>query len=121
MPMYRGLCIKGLDAAQISTKLSVYLENHVTGFTLPVGQSIFQENYLLHFEDVMETIPRQYHHLFTDTDKFSGLSGFIQANEQYTVMLLADETLSKAYLLTLQYQDTKGGEISAIIGDFLCS
>ena len=119
--MNKGLCIKGLDTVQISAKLSAYVGNHIKDFKLPVGQSLFQESYLLDYEDTKETIPDKYHHLFADTDMFNGLSGFIDADgKQYTIMLLADEILSKAYLLSIQHQDTKGGEISAIIGDFVC-
>ena len=120
MPMNKGLCIKGLDTVQISIKLSAHVENHIKGFKLPAGESLFQECYPLHFEDAKETIPSKYHHLFTGTDMFNGLAGFIEVDgKQYTIMLLADETHSKAYLLSIQYPDTEGGEISAIIGDFL--
>ena len=114
--------IQGLDTTQISTKLSAYLENHIKGFKLSAGESLFQESYLLCFEDAKEMIPGKYHHIFTGTDIFNGLSGFIEVDgKQYTIMLLADEPLSRAYLLSIQYPDTEGGEISTILADFLCS
>ena len=53
--------IKGLDTEQISIKLSVHVENHIKGFKLSAGESLFQESYLLHIEDAKETIPSKYH------------------------------------------------------------
>ena len=119
--MDKGLNIQGLDTAQISEKLSVYVENHIRGFMLSDGESLFQENYLLSFDECKDAIPSKYHHLFTDTDMLNGLSGFIKAGaKQYIVMLLVDEAFTKAYLLSMQGAGAEGSDETVIIADFLC-
>ena len=58
--------ITGLDIIQISQHMTTYVENHFKGFMLPQGDSLFQESYLLYFDEVKDTIPEQHHNLFND-------------------------------------------------------
>ena len=112
--------ITGLDMVQISQRMEAYVQNHIKGFIQTCNTSIFQESYVLDFTEIKATIPPRYHHLFKDTDKFNGASGFIEHDSQeYTIMLLSDENYATAYLLALQWTDASGEEHTAIIGDFL--
>ena len=109
--------ITRLDMAQISQLMSVYVERYVKGFKLSEGDSLFQESYLLHYDEV--EIPEQHRHRFTNTDKFNGASGFIKADSQENfVMLLISEDYTTAYLLSMQGSDLEGNEQTVIIGDF---
>jgi len=109
--------IKGLDMAQISRLMAIYVESHVKGFKLSEGDSLFQESYLLHYDEV--EIPEQHRHRFTSTDKFNGASGFIEVDSrQYVLMILVSEDYSTAYLLSIQGPDLEGNEQTVIIGDF---
>ena len=56
--------ITGLDIVQISAKLAVHVESHITGYKLPKGQSLFQENYLLDYSECKEAIPMIPHSNF---------------------------------------------------------
>ena len=112
--------ITGLDMVQISQHMEAYVQSHIKGFTLTAGVSMFQESYIFDFTEIKANIPPRYHHLFKDTDKFNGASGFIEHDSQeYTIMLLSDENYTTAHLLTLLWTDTNGEERMAIIGDFL--
>ena len=112
--------ITGLDIVQISAKLAAHAESHITGYKLPKGQSLFQENYLLHFDECRDFIPARYHHHFKAADKFNGFSGFVEAGgQQYVLMLLAGEALTTAYLLSAQSADAEGSAEAIIIADFL--
>ena len=110
--------IKGLNTVQISQQLAVYLESHIQGFKLSEGESLFQENFTLHFQEVKENIPTQHHHLFNDSHKFNVVTGFITAGSQvYILSLLADENYTTAYFLFLQ--EAKGEQKNIIIRNFL--
>jgi predicted metal-dependent RNase len=83
-------------------------------------KAFFQENYLLHFDEVKDVIPEQHHHLFNDGNKFNGASGFIKVGTQeHCVMLLADEDYGKIYLLCLQETNGNGEARPIVIKDFL--
>jgi len=117
----KGLCIKNLDVVEISQMMKTYVAGYPTGYSLCAGQSMFSENYLLHFEEVKDIVPVEYHHHFTDDCKFNGLSGYIpndyaehQSNERI-VMLLTDEHRQRAFLLLVQESDNS----TTIIKDFL--
>jgi len=113
--------IAGLDMVEVGQRMEMYVQNHIKGFVLSVGVSMFQESYLFDFTEIKATIPPRYHYLFKDTDKFNGASGFIEHDSlEYTIMLLADESDAVAYLLTLLWTDANDKENTAIIGDFLC-
>ena len=112
--------IAGLNMTEVSQRMEAYVQSHIKGFTLSAGASMFQESYIFDFAEIKATIPPQYHHLFKDTDKFNGASGFIEHDSQeYTIMLLSDENYTTAHLLTLLWTDTSNKEHTAIIGDFL--
>jgi len=112
--------ITGLDMVQISRLMAVHVENHVKGFKLSDGDSLFQESYLLHYDEVEASIPEQHRHRFNSADKFNGASGFIEADSQeHFVMLLISEDYTTAYLLSMQGSDLEGNEQAVIIGDFL--
>jgi hypothetical protein len=112
--------IKGLDMTQISQKLAIYVESYFDGFRLPERDSLFQESYRLHFDEVKDSIPRQHHHLFGDDNWFNGASGFIEVGTQeHLVMLLADENYETVFTLCLQEADEEGDERTIIIKDFL--
>ena len=111
--------IKGLDMTQISRKLAVFVESYFEGFTLPSGDSLFAESYLLHFEEVKDGIPEQYHCRFTDADRFNGAAGFIEVDgTEHCIMLLSDERYDTAYILSKQESDGNGNERTVIIKDF---
>jgi len=112
--------IAGLNMTEVSQRMATYVQSHINDFTLSAGASMFQESYIFDFTEIKANILPRYHHLFKDTDKFNGASGFIEHDSQeYTIMLLTDESYATAYLLTLLWTDTNGEERTAIIGDFL--
>jgi hypothetical protein len=111
---------KSLNITEISQNMAIYVENYLGKFKLSDGESLFQENYLLHFDEVKDFIPEQYHHLFNDGSKFNGASGFIKVGTQeHCVMMLADENYGKIYLLCLQETDANGQVRLIVIKDFL--
>ena len=112
--------IKGLDLVQISQKLAIYVSEYFTGFTLAEGESLFAESYLFYFEEVKDSIPAQYNHLFNDESKFNGAAGFIEVNDkEHCIMMLTDEDYNHVYLLSKQDSDADGNESTVIIKDFM--
>ena len=113
--------ITGLDSIQVSQRMAVHVEQYIMGFKLSDGDSLFQENYKLHYDEV-EVIPDKHKGKFTGDEWFNAASGFIEAaGREYIIMLLASEDSATAYLLILQWTDEQGEEKTAIIGNFLCS
>ena len=118
--MAKGLCIKDLDIVQISQKMVTHVAKHIEGFALPHGDSLFQESYKLHYDEV--EIPDKHKGFFTGDEWFNGANGAIEvAGREHVIMLLASEDYAVAYLLTLQWTDEHGEEKTKVIGDFLCS
>jgi hypothetical protein len=114
--------IEGLDIVQISRKMTEYVKARFDDFALSESDSLFQENYLLDFDEVKGSIPTQYHKLFGNNDKFNCASGFVDVGTQsHILMLLADESYKKAYLLIMQMTDREDVEEIILIKDFLCS
>jgi len=118
----KGLCIKDLDMVQISQRMAVYVAKHIEGFTLTAGDSLFQESYTLHHDEVA-VIPDTHKEKFLGVEWFNGASGVIEAaGREYVIMLLSSYDYSTAYLLSIQgADDIEDGENPLIIGDFLCS
>jgi len=121
----RGLYIAGLDANGISSKLETYIADYIKGYKLGTGQSILVEGHIFYFSEVKHMVRTKHHHLFTDDEKFLGMSGYIatgnkhgEAN-QLIVMVLLDELSKYAYSLCVQDADEDGAERIIIIKDFL--
>jgi len=120
-----GLEVKGLDSTEISQKLEMYVAECFNGYKLDAGQSMFQEGYTLHFDEVADIIPSEHHHLFTNESKFNGMSGYITTEyvgggvAERTVMLLMDGDSENVYLLYLQETNQEGEERTTLIKDFL--
>jgi len=121
----KGLCVKGLDTVEISQRMVRYVANYFYDYKLGAGQSMFVENFILHFDEVRDTIPAEHHILFTDDDKFSGMSGYVTVDyaqsesKEHVVMLLMDEHSTYIYFLCLQETNEKGEDKIIIINDFL--
>ena len=122
-----GLCVKDLDATQISKKLEIYVAKHCQGYKLGTCQNMFMEVYMFYFDEVKDIIPTKHHHLFTDESKFNGMSGYVtigsvgdEADERI-ISVLMDEHSAYAYLLCLHEPNEEGEENIIIIGDFICT
>ena len=113
--------ITGLDMTQISQKLATYVKNHVNGFTLAEGESLFAECYMLYFEEVKERVPDHYHAIFDDEDIFNGAAGFVEVDgREWVILMLADEKFTKVYLLSMQDDTDVTRDVETVfIKDFL--
>ena len=123
----KGLCVKDLDATEISQKLEIYVAKHCQGYKLGACQNMFMEGHMFYFDEVKDVIPAKHHHLFTNESKFNGMSGYVivgyvggKADER-TISVLMDEHSTYAYLLCLHEPNEKGEEEIIIIGDFICT
>jgi hypothetical protein len=117
----RGLVIQGLDSVGISGRLEKYVADYFKGFKLSAGASLFQESYILYFGEVQEVIPKKYHHLFTDKDKFNSYSGFLEGISMYDdskpiLMLLTNCDNTKAFFLFVRDSNMLH---DTILADFL--
>jgi hypothetical protein len=119
----KGLNIKRLDANEISRKMEKHIADYFTGFQLCKNQSIFSEGFILHRAEVLGIIPVKHHPLFSDHDKFLGLSGYVTvtcddgSTADHVVMLLLDEHHEYAYLLCTQNTDEDETPRNVIIKD----
>jgi len=112
--------IEGLDMEQLGLCMSTHVAQHISGYDPTAGASLFQESYLLHYDEAEDMIPEQHRHRFTHSDMFNGASGAIEIGTvEYVVMLLASEDYNRAYFLWVQYEGEQGEEHSVIVKDFL--
>ena len=116
-----GLDIRGLDMTEISHQMERYVADYFKGFSLPVGASLFQESYLLDYDECVDMIPTQHRQHFRETDKFNGASGFLEGIGTFDdstpiLMLLTNDDNSKALFLFVR-EPAKQHDI--LLADFL--
>ena len=95
--------IKELTQHQISDKIREYLPLFMQKHN--EGENLFQEAYILDFDEISHNLPKKYHKHFNDNDKINNISGTIESTAfdyDYTINLLTDEKSEKAYFLLLQ-------------------
>ena len=120
-----GLCVKDLDATEISKKLEIYVAKHCQGYKLGTCQNMFMEGYMLYFDEIKDIIPTKHHHLFTDESKFNGMSGYVTVGyvdgkkDERTISILMDKDSEYAYFLCLHETKEKEDDTIILIKDFL--